>query len=86
MCYYIGMNPITATLALQEEKNMAFKVKMLWPDGDADYLEDEYATEKEAEQAGQEELEAFWAGAEVLKLAGEDYLEPEGTDFAVEEA
>jgi len=39
----------------------------------------------EAENAGCEELSAFRTGAEVLEMAGEDYMDPEEASFEIEE-
>ena len=63
---------------------MSWKVKMNYA-GEEEYLEDTFDSYEEAENAGCEEVSAFRTGAEVLEMAGEEYMDSEEASFEVEE-
>ena len=63
---------------------MSWKVKMNYA-GEEEYLDNTFDSFEEAENAGCEELSAFRTGAEVLEMAGEDYMDPEEASFEIEE-
>lgn len=52
---------------------MAFKYKLIYPDGDTEISDDSFTTEGEAEEAALYDCSCFREGAEVLKLAGRDF-------------
>ena len=52
---------------------MAFKYKLIYPDGNTEISDDSYATEEEAEEAALYDCSCFHDGAEVLKLAGREF-------------
>ena len=65
---------------------MAYKVQITFLDEHDDYyLEDIFATEEEAQEAAEYELQNWSAGAEVLDLMGESYIEPWLIEYDIEE-
>lgn len=63
---------------------MGYRVKMIYA-GEEEYLDEIFNTFEEAQKAGCDELSAFSAGADVLELAGEPFMDPDDADFEVEE-
>ena len=49
------------------------------------YLEDMFDTEAEAKEAADYELQNWSAGADVLDLMGECYIDPSLIDYEIEE-
>lgn len=54
---------------------MAFKLKLTYPSGEEEILEEEYESEAEAESEGMEQANAYSIGAEVLEDACMDYCD-----------
>ena len=61
-----------------------FRVVFHFPDGEEDVSDNEYDTMNEAICEGEDGVDGFSAGADVLALAGEEYYEGSAT-FEVEE-
>lgn len=54
---------------------MAFKLRLRYPSGEEEVLDEEFGSESEAESEGMEQANAFAIGGEILELAGRDYEE-----------
>ena len=63
---------------------MFYRAYMHFPEGDY-YLDEDFETEEEAEQAALYELSSYRAGAEILELRGEEFGDPDESDFEIEE-
>lgn len=65
---------------------MAYRVEISFLDGHDDYyLEDVFDTEEEAQEAAEYELQNWSAGADVLDLMGESYVDPSLISYDIEE-
>ena len=65
---------------------MAYKVLITFLEEHDDYyLEDMFDTEAEAKEAADYELQNWSAGADVLDLMGECYIDPSLIDYEIEE-
>ena len=65
---------------------MAYRVQISFLDDHDDYyLEDEFETKEEAEDAADGELSNWSAGAEVLDMMGEYYTDPSLISYDIEE-
>ena len=61
-----------------------FKVVMIYPDGAREEEDDVFETEAEAKEYGDEQVNNFASGAEVLELAGRSYDDRDADDEVIE--
>lgn len=54
---------------------MAFRLKLTYPSGEEEILEEEFESEAEAKSEGMEQANAYSIGAEVLEDAGRDFCD-----------
>ena len=54
---------------------MAYRINMIYPDGDTEIQDEVYDTYEDADEAAQYLCSCFSQGGEVLALAGEDFIE-----------
>lgn len=65
---------------------MAYRVEITFlSEHDDYYLEDTFETEEEAQEAADYELQNWSAGADVLGLMGEEFLDPDLISYEIEE-
>ncbi|MBO7402293.1 MAG: hypothetical protein J6U10_04810 [Lachnospiraceae bacterium] len=62
---------------------MGWRLKVLFSDGTEELVDEVFENEEEAENEAAEWGEGWAAGAEVLELADEDYLDADIVDYEI---